>query len=105
MGSVLHFRRALDFVSGECPFSPAFGVVGTRKDCVTSAQMLFERLMFDAPGPFLGFDTLCLIARDKKGDLDRGIVQEMIRVFRPNRSGYMSKLEFVKSIDRCEQDA
>jgi hypothetical protein len=100
MGSVLQFRRALELVSGDCPFSSVFGVVRTRKDCVTSAHILFERLMGDESGPFLGFDTLCLIARDKKGNLDRGIVKELIHVFRPNRSGHISKLEFVKSIDR-----
>jgi hypothetical protein len=102
MGSILQFRRAVEFVSGEYPFSVSFGAVRTRKDCVTSAQMLFERLMGDAPGSFLDFETLCLITRDRKGEIDRATVKEMIQVFRPNRNGQLSKLDFVKSVDRYD---
>ena len=100
MGTILQFRRALEFISGEYPFHQAFGVVRTRKDCVASAQLVFERLLGNGPGPFLDFDTLCFVARSEKGDLDRRTVKELIRVFRPNRDGQLSKLDFVKSVDR-----
>jgi len=103
MGDIAQFRRALEIVSGACPFSPAFGTVGTRRDCVASAQTLFERLMGNNPGPVLGFDTLCLIARDRKGELDRDTVKDLIHLFRPNRHGHLSKLDFVKSVDRYDK--
>jgi hypothetical protein len=103
METILHFRRALEFIGGDYPFSRAFGTVRTRNDCVSSAQILFERLMGDTPGPFLGFDTLCLIARNGNGEIDRVAVKEMIRIFRPNRNGQLSKLDFVKSVDRYEK--
>jgi hypothetical protein len=67
---------------------------------VTSAQEVFERLMQGNTGPYLNFDSLCLLAKDSEGNVDRGTVKELIRVFRPNRNGQLSKLDFVKSVDR-----
>ena len=100
MGTILQFRRALEFIGGEYPFSPDFGSVRTREDCVASAQAVFDRLMGGATGPFLNFETLCLVAKDAEGNVDRFTVKELIRVFRPNRDGRLSKLDFVKSVDR-----
>jgi hypothetical protein len=51
-------------------------------------------------GPYLDFDSLCLLAKDSTGKVDHGTVRELIRVFRPNRDGQLSKLDFVKSVDR-----
>ena len=96
MGTILQFRRALAFVSDEYPFSPAFGSVRTREDCVKSAQVVFDRL---TGGTTLNFEVLCLVAKDSEGNIDRNIVRELIRVFRPNRNGELSKLDFVKSVD------
>ena len=100
MGTILQFRRALTFVSDEYPFSPAFGSVRTRADCVKSAQVVFERLIGGATQQSLNFEVLCLIAKDAEGNIDRNTVRELIRVFRPNRNGQLSKLDFVKSVDR-----
>ena len=100
MGTILQFRRALDFISGEYPFSLAFGNVRTRDDCVTSAQVVFECLMAESSRQFLSFDVLCVVAKDSAGNIDRNKVRQLIRVFRPNRNGHLSKLDFVKSVDR-----
>ena len=100
MGTILQFRKALEYVGGDFPFSQAYGAVRTRKDCVALAQGLFERLLDNSRGPFLSFDTLCLITKNEIGDIDRATVKELIRVFRPNRDGQLSKLDFVKSVDR-----
>lgn len=100
VATILHFRRALEFISDDYPFSPAFGNVRTREECVKSAQMVFERLMAGETEPCLHFDVLCLLAKDSEGNIDRNTVKELIRVFRPNRNGQLSKLDFVKSVDR-----
>lgn len=99
MKTILQFRRALEFIKDEYPFSRAFGSARTRDNCVASAQLLFERLMLNKTGPFLDFDVLCLIAKDEAGNIDRPMVKDLIRVFRPNRNGQLSKLDFVKSVD------
>jgi hypothetical protein len=100
MSSVLQFRRAINFISDEFPFSPAFGSARTRERCIQSSQNVFERLTKKCPNEILDFDTLCLLARKADGGADRTKVKELIRLFRPNRSGQLSKLEFVKSVDR-----
>ena len=85
MQTILQFRRALEFIKDEYPFSPTFGSVRTREGCVASAQELFERLMVGRLGIFLDFDVLCLTAKDEAGNIDRTMVKDLIRVFRPNR--------------------
>ena len=62
-----------------------------------SAQVVFDRL---TGGATLSFEVLCLVAKDSEGNIDRNAVRELIRVFRPNRNGELSKLDFVKSVDR-----
>jgi hypothetical protein len=42
---------------------------------------------------------LALLAKDEKGGIDQEKAKDLIRVFRPERDGSLSKLEFVKSID------
>ena len=100
MGTFLYFRRALEFIGEEYPFSQAFGSVRTRENCVTSAQIVFEGLIQGSAGPFLEFEVLCLVAKDSEGNVDLATVKDLIRVFRPNRNGQLSKLDFVKSVDR-----
>jgi hypothetical protein len=101
MASILQFRRALQFISDDFPFSQAFGSASTRDKCIQSAQTVFERLVeYSADDETLDFETLCLVAKRPDGDLDRIKVKELIRVFRPNRSGRLNKIDFVKSVDR-----
>ena len=47
----------------------------------------------------LPFETLALLAKDSKGGINQEKAKELIKVFRPERDGKLSKLEFVKSID------
>jgi hypothetical protein len=100
MASILQFRRALQFISDDFPFSPAFGSARTRERCIQSAQTVFERLTENSPDENLDFETLCFLAKRPDGGLDRAKVKELIRLFRPNRVGRLNKLEFVKSVDR-----
>jgi hypothetical protein len=101
MASILQFRRALQFISDDFPFSQAFGSASTREKCIQSAQTVFERLVeHSADDETLDFETLCLVAKRPDGELDRVKVKELIRLFRPNRSGQLNKIDFVKSVDR-----
>jgi small-conductance mechanosensitive channel len=45
------------------------------------------------------FETLALLAKDEHGGIDQEKAKELIRVFRPERDGFLGKLEFVKSVD------
>lgn len=100
MSAVLQFRKAINFISDEFPFSPSFGRALTRQQCVQSSQRVFEGLTKESSHQILNFDTLCHIARLPDGSLDKLKVKELVRLFRPNRSGQLTKLEFVKSVDR-----
>ena len=98
--TILQFRKALAFISDEYPFSPSFGSARTRELCIKSSQEVFERLTSKSSYGILEFDTLGLICRSKDGGFDKVKAKELMRVFRPNRAGHLTKIEFVKSVDR-----
>jgi hypothetical protein len=101
VSAVLQFRRALAHMDTDFPFSPAFGLADTRETCVASAQDVYLRLLLRTPdsGGVLPFDTLARIALHRDGELDEDKVKELIRVFRPDRDGALSLLDFARSID------
>ena len=83
------------------PFTPAFGPAKTRAMCVESSEKLFEMLQAKTPdtAPLLPFETLSEIAFDANGQLVREKAKALIRLFRPDRKGFLTKLEFVSSTD------
>jgi len=101
VGAVLQFRRALARMDTYFPFSRSFGVADTRENCVASAQDVFLRLLLktsDAES-LVPFETLAGVAMDRRGKLDMEKVKKLIKVFRPERDGSLSLLEFVRSVD------
>lgn len=96
---VLHFRRALDFINSDYPFSPTFGRAATREECAQASQNIFEKLI-GKNQQALNFDVLCKIARNPDGTNNKKKLSELVKLFQPNRKGELSKLDFVKSIDR-----
>lgn len=85
------------------PFSSAFGPSDTRKNCIESAQKVYEKLLLRTPEKEeLNFETIALIAKNDDGSLNEGKVKELIKIFRPDRKGSLSLLEFVKS-GECNQ--
>lgn len=52
----------------------------------------------------LPFATLALLSKDGDGSINKEKVKEIIKVFRPERDGKLSKLEFVKSIDKVYKE-
>ena len=67
---------------------------------------MYETLKRAAPNSagLLAFETLSEICYDSNGELIRDKVKAMIKVFRPDRKGYLNKLEFVSSIDNVYRD-
>ncbi len=96
---MLHVRRAVEFINGDYPFSPSFGSATTREECAKASQNLFDKLL-KKDEHVLTFDVLGKIARHLDGTNDRKKIMELVKLFRPNRKGEITKLDFVKSIDR-----
>lgn len=48
----------------------------------------------------LNFEVLCNVARNADGTNNRKKILDLVKLFRPNRNGEITKLDFVKSIDR-----
>jgi len=47
----------------------------------------------------LDFDTIALLATTDDGDIDCDKMKELIRLFRPERDGTLTMIDFVKSVD------
>lgn len=101
ISSVLKFRNALTLIKNDYPFSYAFGLADSRKACVDSSQVVYNRLLLAEGGEVrtLKFETLALCALQEDGTVDQAKAKELIRVLRPDRDGCLSMLDFVKSVD------
>ena len=100
LGAVLQFRRALTLLKRRYPFSPAFGPSDTREICIESAERVYDRLLErdSEEAKDLNFDVLAVLATTT-GEMDEEKLKDLIKVFRPDRDGRLSRLAFVKSID------
>ena len=73
----------------------------TRATCVQSSEALFNRLVNNATNiNQLPFETIAEICYDEHGQLIKPKVKALIKLFRPDRNGYMAKIDFLNSIDR-----
>jgi hypothetical protein len=98
---ILQFRETLNYMDGTHPLSVPFGTAGTRKQCMTSAQRVYTRLLMKTPeSPILHFDTVMMLAIDKNEKLQKDKARALIRLFRPDRNGHLTLLDFVKSCDQ-----
>lgn len=106
LGSILRFYKEITVMNRRYPFLPVFGRADTHDKCISSAQRLFDRLMLRTPtSKRLPFATIALLAKDDSdATLDKAKLRELIRMFRPDRDGKLSKLDFVKSIDAVYRD-
>lgn len=97
---LVHFRKAVSYMYDNYPFSRAFGEVKTREMCVDSSQRVYDRLMLSAgDASTLPFSILSVLAMDDNGDYVEAKIKALIRLYRPDRLGNLTKLDFVKSID------
>eukprot|EP00569_Conticribra_weissflogii_P016015 CAMPEP_0171396716 /NCGR_PEP_ID=MMETSP0880-20121228/4780_1 /TAXON_ID=67004 /ORGANISM="Thalassiosira weissflogii, Strain CCMP1336" /LENGTH=1178 /DNA_ID=CAMNT_0011910401 /DNA_START=156 /DNA_END=3692 /DNA_ORIENTATION=+ len=98
---LLQFRRAVSYMDDKYPFSHAFGPASTREMCVDSSQQVYGRLMESAEdgATAMPFTVFSVLATDESGELQNGRMRSLIRLFRPDRQGNLTKLDFVQSID------
>lgn len=103
IGAILQFRRSLKKLDSSFPFSYAFGKADTRDFCIQSSQNLYFRLLEKSPDKVFHFNILGLTALRSDGSLDQEKLKSLIKVFRPDRDGLLSLIDFVKSTVCIEQ--
>jgi hypothetical protein len=100
ISAVLNFRKAQVFIQKTYPFSRAFGEASTREQCIESAQDVYLRLLQRTPDSgIVHFETLALTTLDEKGSIDHEKARELVKLFRPDRQGNLTLVDFVKSVD------
>lgn len=105
ISAVLNFRNALTFIQTTYPFSFAFGPAHYREQCIDSAQEVYMRLYkHNAEELVLHFETIALIALREDGSVDQDKAKDLVKLFRPDREGNLTMLDFVKSIDAVYKD-
>jgi hypothetical protein len=101
ISAVLNFRKALTFTQKRYPFSFAFGPAYSREACIESAQAVYERLMLGTPSEetVLPFESIALLALNETSEIDQRKAKALVKLFRPDRQGCLTVLDFVKSVD------
>lgn len=66
-----------------------------------SAQKVYERLLqCDPDDATVNFrHTIALVAVDEDGDIEPQKMKQLIQLFRPDRDGELSMIDFIRSID------
>eukprot|EP00977_Amphora_coffeiformis_P020775 scaffold8471_cov184-Amphora_coffeaeformis.AAC.20 len=106
ISSILQFRQSVAFLDASYIFGVAFGVANTRARCIESTQNLYRQLLLDDPGSLnLDFQTIAHLALRTDDTLDEQKTNALIRLFRPDREGKISLLDFVKSVDTVYKEA
>jgi hypothetical protein len=100
ISAVLNFRKALAFIQKRYPFSFAFGPAYSREACIESSQAVYGRLMLGTPSEaVLPFETIALLALTETSEIHQQKAKDLVKLFRPDRQGYLTVLDFVKSVD------
>jgi hypothetical protein len=86
-------------MSSTHPLSVPFGIADTRQNCARSAEIVYNRLLMKNTGPVLHIETLLILAVDKDGKLDKNKARALIKLFRPDRNGNITLLDFLQSCD------
>jgi hypothetical protein len=105
ISDIIHFRQSLSFLNTAFPFSVAFGPADTRDKCIASTENVNKRLTLNEPSNMsLQFDTLALLAVQPDGSMDLAKLTDLVRLFRPDRDGNLSLLDFAKCVDSCYKE-
>jgi hypothetical protein len=97
ISAILQFRASLAALENPFMFTIPWGEVSTRDNMVISSQKVFRRINSRTPeSSTVRFNVLARAALDDDGDLDQEILEDLIRLLRPDRDGNLSLLDFVK---------
>ena len=82
------------------PFGAAFGSVTSRNECIECIEIIYESLLLgDQYDDFtLSFKTIAGLAV-RNEHLDEDLLEDLIKLFRPDRDGTLSLVDFAKSVD------
>lgn len=96
----MRFRNALTFINDDYLFSYAFGLASSRERAIQSSQEVYSRLLSKTPHlANVQFETIAYIALQYDGTIDQQKAKEAMKVFRPDRDGNLTLLDFIKSTD------
>jgi len=103
---ILEFRQAILLLNTEHPFSIAFGPADMRKNCVTSASRVFQKLLNQQSGDknALKFSTLSEIAMNSDGSINAERMKLLVKVLRPNKDKQLTLIDFARSIDNVYRE-
>ena len=105
ISDIIQFRTSLSYLNTPFPFSVAFGPADTRQGMIKSTERVYNRLMlYTRNSNVLHFDTLALLAVEPDGTLDETKLRKLVRLFRPDREGNLTLIDFAKSIDSVYKD-
>jgi Mechanosensitive ion channel len=105
ISSIIQFRQSLSYLNSAFPFGVAFGQATTREHMVENAEKVYYRLLSSRiDSVVLNFDAFAVLAIKADGTLDMELLKELVSLFRPQRDGSLSLLDFVKSVDSIYKD-
>ncbi|GKY96897.1 hypothetical protein MPSEU_000648700 [Mayamaea pseudoterrestris] len=97
IAAIIQFRQSLSYLNTAFPFSVAFGPASTRKECVSSIEEVYRRLV--GSDLILNFDVVASLAVRRNGVLDEERLKTLIKLFRPERNGTLTLVDFARSVD------
>lgn len=105
LGEIIQFRQSLSYLNTNYPFTAVFGSTTSRQECVECSESLYNRLLLlsNSPGD-LKFDVLALLAIKTDGSLNEEKLKALVKLFRPDREGNLTLVDFAKSIDACYKE-
>lgn len=95
---MMHFRSSASLLYDYLWLPTSTMVLHSRESCFKQAQDVYEGLAKSSNGE-LEFNHVCAIASGQK-DVDPDIAKDLEIFLSPNRTGKLSKISFLKSIDR-----
>jgi len=99
LSAIVQFRHSVSMLNSNYPFSPTFGRAINRKDVLEHSQEIYSDLLDIADSPVVNFRILAFLAMDEENSLDEELLKDLVSLFRPERDGSISMLNFCKSID------
>lgn len=105
--NVLEFRNALAKLDKPYMLGIAWGDVSTRQKMIFNSQTVYRKLkrISNDNRDGLKFDAIAELCEQPDGTLHPDELKSLIALLRPDRNGFLSLAEFVKSVDSVYKEA